>query len=173
MALKRVTPGLKDNTLVTGKKIQYSDIDLSFTAKSGTPTSYNNGTPKGFIGDVFKKSDAAAVVQSVQNILLTNRLEKPFRPKYGANLRAMLFETVETYSETLISQMVVNALGRDEPRVTVTDVKFYDGETLVEKGAGSIFSRNSLRNTVAVIVEFTIENEQGEFTARVNMNRLR
>jgi phage baseplate assembly protein W len=173
MALRRVTPGLKDNTLVTGKKIEYSDIDLTFTAKSGSPTSYVNGTGTDFKGDVFKKTDAAAVIQSVQNILLTNRLEKPFKPKYGANLRAMLFETVETYSETIISQMVTNALARDEPRVTVTDVKFFDGDDLVRKGAGSIFSRNSLRNTVAVIVEFTIENEQGEFTARVNMNRLR
>jgi len=173
MALKRVTPGLKDNTLVTGKQIEYKDIDLTFTAKSGAASSYSGSVGSDFKGDIFKKTDAAAVIQSVQNILLTNKLEKPFNPNYGANLRSMLFENVESYSETIIRDLITNAIGRDEPRATVTDVKFYDGNTLTERGAANVFSRNSLRNTVSIVVEFTIENAQGEFSARVNMNRLR
>lgn len=173
MALKRVTPGLTDNTLVTGRKIKYKDIDLTFTPKTGSPSSYSNGEGQNFKGDLFTKTDVAAVIQSVQNIVLTNKLEKPFNPRYGANLRSMLFETVESYSETIISDLIRNALSRDEPRVTVTDIKFYDGNTLVQKGARSIFRDGSFRNTVAIIVEFTIDNAEGEFSARVNMNRLR
>lgn len=173
MALKRVTPGLKDNTLVTGKQIEFKDVDLTFTAKTGSPTSYSSGVGQDLKGDVFKKTDAAAVIQSVQNILLTNKLEKPFNPQYGANLRSLLFENVENYSEGIMTELIENALARDEPRVTVTNVKFFDGDTAVESGAASIFSANSLRNAVSIIVEFTIENEEGEFSARVNMNRLR
>jgi phage baseplate assembly protein W len=168
MALKRVTPGKTDTTLVTGKKIDYKDIDLSFSAKPG---SINEDGKKQ--GDVYKKVDTAAVIQAVENVLLTDRLEKPFNPNYGANLRSMLFDMVETYSEELVRRQIIRALNRDEPRVTVTDVKFYDGNRLVNSGAASIFDRDSLRNTVAIIVEFEIDNSQGQFSARVNLNRLR
>lgn len=168
MALQRITPGLTDNTLVTGRKIVYKDIDLTFSAKSGSLDS--DGT---FRGDLFKKTDTAAVIQSVGNVLLTNRLEKPFAPSFGGDLRAMLFDMVETYSESLIRGQIINALERDEPRVKVTDVQFFDGDRLVERGAARIFDRDSMRNTVAIKVFFQIDNAEGEFTAQVNMNRLR
>lgn len=89
MALKRVTPGLTDTTLVTGKKIRNSDIDLTFNTKAGALN--EEGVMQ---GDIYKKHDAAAVIQAVENILLTNHFEKPFNPFFGGNLRAMLFETV-------------------------------------------------------------------------------
>lgn len=168
MALKRVTPGKTDTTLVTGKQKEYKDLDLTFSAKPGSLN--ENGVQQ---GDLYKKTDAAAVIQSVENILLTNRLEKPFNPTYGANLRAMLFDMVETYSERIIRNQIINALQRDEPRVTVTDVRFYDEDKLVAAGAASVFGRDSLRNTVAIVVHFEIDNSEGEFTARVNLNRLR
>ena len=113
MALKRVTPGKTDTTLVTGKQKEYKDLDLTFSAKPGSLN--EDGVQQ---GDLYKKTDAAAVIQSVENILLTNRLEKPFNPTYGANLRAMLFDMVETYSERIIRNQIINALQRDEPRVT-------------------------------------------------------
>ena len=166
MALKRVTPGLKDTTLVTGKKIQYTDVDLGFNAKPGAEN--EEGVMQ---GDVYKKTDNAAVIQAVENILLTNHFEKPFNLFYGANLRAMLFETVESYSETLVREMIINAINRDEPRVEVVDVVFYDGKTAIERGVQSL--RDNFRNTVYIKVEFRIENSEGTFTASVNMNRLR
>lgn len=169
MALRRITPGLtNDKRLVTGKQIDYKDIDLTFTAKSGSIN--EQGIRQ---GDIFKKTDVAAVIQSVENILLTNRLEKPFTPNFGGNLRAMLFDMVESYSERFLKQRIIEALKRDEPRVTVTDVKFYDSEKLVQAGAANVFGRDSLRNTIAIVVEFEIDNSDGVFTARVNMNRLR
>lgn len=166
MALKRVTPGLTDTTLVTGKKIQYTDVDLGFNAKPGAEN--EQGVMQ---GDVYKKTDNAAVIQAVENILLTNHYEKPFNLFYGANLRAMLFETVENYSETLVREMITNAIKRDEPRVEVVDVVFYDGSTAIERGVQSL--RDNFRNTVYIKVEFRIENSDGTFTASVNMNRLR
>lgn len=166
MALKRQTPGLTDTTLVTGKKIQYTDVDLGFNAKPGAEN--EDGVMQ---GDVYKKVDHAAVIQSVENILLTNHYEKPFNLFYGANLRAMLFETVENYSESIVRGMIERAIKRDEPRVDVTNVTFYDGKTAIERGVQSL--RDNFRNTVYIKVEFRIENSEGTFTASVNMNRLR
>jgi phage baseplate assembly protein W len=83
----------------------------------------------------------------------------------------MLFETVESYSETLVREMIEQAIKRDEPRVEVTNVTFYDGKTAIERGVQSL--RDNFRNTVYIKVEFRIENSEGTFTASVNMNRLR
>ena len=55
----------------------YKDIDLTFAKKSS--------------GDIFKKTDAAAVKQSVKNILMTNPTEKPFDPYFGGGLNEFLF----------------------------------------------------------------------------------
>ena len=55
-------------SLISSRKINYRDIDLSFAAKPA--------------GDLFKKVDAASVKQAVKNLLLTNRGEKPFQPEF-------------------------------------------------------------------------------------------
>ena len=65
-------------TLVGARKRVYSDVDLTFA--------------KRLDGDVFKKKNAAAVKQSVKNILMTNYTEKPFQPFFGGNLSDFLFE---------------------------------------------------------------------------------
>ena len=71
---------LDKRSILTARTISYKDVDLTFAKKP------NN--------DIFKKEDAAAVKQSVKNIVLTNPGEKPFRPFYGAGLTQFLFENV-------------------------------------------------------------------------------
>ena len=66
------------STLRSRRNREYSDIDLSFLKSAS--------------GDVFKKTSAAAVKQSVKNLLMTNWGEKPFRPVFGGNLNDLLFE---------------------------------------------------------------------------------
>ena len=58
---------LASKTILTSRTKSSEDIDLSFAAKPS--------------GDVFKKTDAAAVKQAVKNLLLTNFSEKPFLPR--------------------------------------------------------------------------------------------
>ena len=58
--------------ITTSQIRTYKDIDLTFENKTS--------------GDIFKKTDAAAVKQSIKNILLTNKTERPFQPYFGANL---------------------------------------------------------------------------------------
>ena len=97
MALKRTTPDLSNSkSLVTGQQKNWVDLDLAFMAKPG---SLVDGVMK---GDVYKKKDTAAVMQSVRRIVLTNFYEKPFNPTFGSNVRSMLFETKENYSESTI-----------------------------------------------------------------------
>ena len=55
---------LQSRSLVTSRNKLYSDIDLTFAKRPS--------------GDVYKKTDGAAVKQSIKNLMLTNLGEKPF-----------------------------------------------------------------------------------------------
>ncbi len=100
---------LNTKSVAVARARTYNDIDLTFAKKA------NN--------DIFKKSDAGAVKQSVKNILLTNFTEKPFVPNYGGNLSALLFALDTEIEEDDIIQAIVTAIEAYEPRADVVDIK--------------------------------------------------
>jgi len=106
---------LNQRSLITTRTSDYSDIDGTFALRTS--------------GDVYKKIDAAAVKQSVKNIVMTNRLEKPFNPKFGGNLQKILFELMDEDSEDLVENYVRTAIERYETRAKVleVDVSIPDG----------------------------------------------
>ena len=107
----------------------YKDIDLTFTARPS--------------GEIFKKTDAAAVKQAVKNLMLTNYFEKPFQPKFGANLRALLFDLADDEAEEDIEDRCINAINVFEPRARALNV------TAIAKPD---------RNSIQVVVEFQVIN---------------
>lgn len=62
--------------------------------------------------------------QSVHLILTTRKGERPFRPKFGANLDQYAFEIMDTTTCNLIRQEVVAALQTWEPRIRNIRVEF-------------------------------------------------
>lgn len=167
MALIRITPDMDNSkSLVSGKTKDYVDIDLAFMPKPG---SLVDGVRK---GDVYKKKDASAVTQSIQNLLMTNFYEKPFAVKFGGNLRSMLFENKEHYSENFLRERILEVIGDYEPRATVTNVIFY-GDDGVEVFRGTQTMSKFVRNSVKITVEYQLETSGETYTASVNMNRLR
>ena len=164
MALQRVTPGLSKETRVTTKNRFYSDIDLSFSPKTGSPDADGN-----YSGDIYKKLDARAVTQAVENILLTNTLEKPFQPTFGANLRSMLFSLDTDYSEAFLTDMIETSIKRWEPRAKVLEVHYYSGDELIRAGIANFGSYVS--NEVSIIIELEINNKG--FSTTINLNRFR
>jgi phage baseplate assembly protein W len=181
MALRRITPGLTDTTLVTKKQKFFSDLDLNFTAKVGIVYDSDGAGNLLMHGDIYKKSDVAAITQSITTILLTNTYEKPFKPNFGANLRSFLFETMESYSESIVSSMVQNAIERQEPRVEVQNVVFTDlgSNKVIPVGASSLGywkpyeSSADDRYALLITVVVKILNTQETVSIDVNMNRLR
>lgn len=100
---------LQTRSIITARKRQYVDIDLSFTNKTN--------------GDVYKKTNAAAVKQSIKNLLLTNTTEKPFQPYYGGDLTRFLFSLSEDFDEEDLKDMIAAAIQNYEPRVIVKDIQ--------------------------------------------------
>ena len=66
-------------TANTAKSVVFSDF---FTDFSRSPTS----------GMLNIKTNEDAVKQSVRNLLLTDKYERPYQPEIGSNVRNLLFE---------------------------------------------------------------------------------
>lgn len=135
---------LQSKSIVTSRNRLFSDLDLTF-AKAPSK-------------DVYKKTDAAAVKQSVKNILLTNKTEKPFSPFFGGGLNNYLFELDAFFDESIIEDEVRTAIQNYEPRARVLKVN-----------ADIISDRNDIR----VTVEFQVVSTLEKVTLEVSLARLR
>ena len=134
----------KPNSTNTTIKNEYSDLDILFTAH---PIS----------GDVTTKKDSDAVKRSVRNILLTNNYERPFKPNFGANLRAMLFELQGVGSSKAIKRDIAEALVTLEPRI---------------KNINIVLGENN-RNNVDVKISYQIKNGLRRDTVDFTISRVR
>ena len=138
----------EDNNLDQSIRVQrerkYSDLDLVFDARTTTD------------GDLYRKTDAAAVKQAVKNLLLTNRFEKPYRPDYGANLSSLLFELANEDVGEEIIEAVKGAIQRYEPRAKILDIKV---------------TANLNTNAIAVTIQFRVINTNAVDVLRVNLNQ--
>ncbi|HAI37592.1 MAG TPA: hypothetical protein DCM40_05430 [Maribacter sp.] len=131
-------------SIIGSRSIDYSDIDLTFNAKPS--------------GDIFKKTAVAAVKQSVKNLLMTNRNEKPFDTTFGGDLSDFLFE-LETGDEAdIIADNIFEAVDLHEPRAQVIDV---DVNLLPDQ------------NTVRISVTFEVLSVGETVTLDLNLARLR
>jgi len=137
---------LGTNSVSISRKREYKDIDLTLAVK---PTS----------GDVYKKLDAASVKQSVKNLIMTNQLEKPFRPKFGANIRSLLFELIDNNSDVLVRKRLFSAITRSEPRVRVLDIQ--------------VSYTDNYSNTLDTTITFKVLNSPEVFQITTNLARLR
>jgi len=131
-------------SVIGARSIDYSDIDLTFTAKPA--------------GDIFKKTAIAAVKQSVKNLLMTNRFEKPFDASFGGNLNDFLFELDTGDDAELIADNIIEAVELHEPRAAVLSV---DVDLFPD------------RNVVRVSVVFEVLSVGETVTLDLNLTRLR
>ena len=148
MAIRRVLStedgNLQKSTLISSRTVDYLDIDLTFAKRPS--------------GDIYKKKDAAAVKQSIKNLLLTDFYEKPFQPFFGGNLRAMLFELADEDTEDEVEENIRNAINKYEPRAEILTIT-----------VNVLPDQNDMR----VSVYFKIINTQETVTFTTNLSRLR
>lgn len=143
-ALAAEDGNLLTRSLVSSRQKDYSDIDLTFSTRPN--------------GDIYKKTDAAAVKQAVKNLLLTNHYEKPFNMLFGGNLTSLLFELVDEDSSFEIEQAVRQAVERNEPRAKVVSVDT---------------NLNPARNSLGLTITFKILNTGEIVSVNTIIARLR
>lgn len=147
MALRNFA--IEDGNLATGslnasRERNYSDIDLTFSAN---PT-----------GDVYKKTDAAAVKQSVKNLLMTGFHEKPFNSGFGGGLGTLLFENITEDTEPELELAIKLAVQSYEPRALIRNVNV---------------QFNEAANRIHITTTFAIKNTGENVVIETNLSRLR
>tara|TARA_R100001377_G_scaffold11011_1_gene5505 strand:- start:988 stop:1425 length:438 start_codon:yes stop_codon:yes gene_type:complete len=145
MATKLSTEdGNLSSSFISSRSKKYSDIDLTLAVKAS--------------GEIFKKTDAAAVKQAVKNLILTNFYEKPFSPLFGGNIRDLLFDLADEDAEDDIEQRIISAIDTFEPRAEIVNV---------------FANSKPDRNSVSVTIEFRVINTEETVIFSTVLQRLR
>jgi len=126
------------------KSVSYSDFrsDLLHPAKR----------------DLIVLQNEDAIIRSIKNILLTNKYERPFRPDFGANLSALLFENISAFTELEIKKTITSAINNYEPRANIISV--------IVSAAPDI-------NAYSATIVFSVINKIDPITFNVILNRVR
>jgi len=72
--------------------------------------------------DLVTVKNNAAISQSIKNILLTTRGERPFQPQLGSGIQKMLFEPLDYGSAAMIKAEIVSTLESFEPRIAIRQI---------------------------------------------------
>lgn len=120
------------NSTITARSKDFADVDIGFRANPVT-------------GDLSLKKGAEAIKQSVRNILLTNRGERPFDPSFGSNIKSQLFENFDPIVETLIREEITSSLSSYEPRVNISNVRV---------------SASADQNSMNITIDFEIQSPE-------------
>jgi len=88
----------------------FSDLDLDFTKHPVTK-------------DVSKKINDNAIIASLRNLIMTNYYERPFNPKMGSNISALLFEPIDTITASIMRNEIKTMISNYEPRVRINDLQ--------------------------------------------------
>jgi len=87
----------------------FKDLDLNFT-------------PHPIKKDVSMHYNEKAVINAVKNLVSTNFYEKPFQPDFGAGIRGLLFEPVDSVFGATIERKLTEAINNYEPRVAIESI---------------------------------------------------
>ena len=88
-------------------KLSFKDININFKKHPVT-------------GDLVVSKDASAIKQAIVNLLLTNKGERLFQPKYGSDIRSQLFEPLDFATAANVKRQILYSIQQFEPRIEVS-----------------------------------------------------
>lgn len=91
-------------------------------------------------GDLSVQNDFDAVKQSIKNIVLTDKLERPMQPHIGCDIRRSLFENFNPQTVMMAKQQITEAIEQFEPRANLINVTASPDEDNNLLNIGIIFS---------------------------------
>lgn len=113
----------------------YSDFNLNFK-------------PHPLTGDLQMKYNEDSIKQSVYNLIMLNRYEKPFRPEISSEVRDLLFEPMNNGTAIAIRSKIEFILKQFEPRIKLEDVIV---EPAFEKQRYDITIKYTIINTLSSV----------------------
>jgi len=109
-------------------------------------------------GDLILLTDADAVQNSIQNLLLTDPYERFFNPDLSGGIRASLFENIGPDTEYFMTQKIREVIENHEPRANLFSVT-----------VNAFPDQNAYNATIV----FSINNNVNPITFNVILRRVR
>ena len=119
---------------------------------------FNNSMVTKGDGDLAKTVDEFAVAQSIKNLILTDKMERPFQPTVGCDIRKSLFENFTPQTITVAKQRIAETIGQYEPRAEIINIEASPDE-----------DNNALNMTIV----FSLINSDVEQTLGLVLERIR
>lgn len=130
------------NSPSSAKKVIYSDMFNDFVINPVT-------------GDLAKKTNEDAVKQSIRNLILTGRGERPFQPDVGSDIYQMLFENITPDTLNLLETMISETIENFEPRCELVEVSVTSLVDSNDLNARIVFSLINSNNEIELITPLT------------------
>lgn len=108
--------------------------------------------------DIARKVNEQAVKESIKNLILTNKGERPFQPELGCDVRKMLFENTDTQTLDTIQSIIVDTIDQYEPRCSLLAVDVI----------GDVDS-----NSISITIVFRLINTDTPTTFNIILDRTR
>jgi len=124
---------------------QYADLDLSLIPHPNKK-------------DIIPMTDIDAVRNSIKNLVLTSRYERPFQPELGSGVSGLLFENSSPDTIFLLKEYVREVVSNYEPRVS-------DLRVLVED--------DSDNNAYYITIAFNVISVDTEADVQLYLERIR
>tara|TARA_R100000995_G_C3434734_1_gene100246 strand:+ start:259 stop:657 length:399 start_codon:yes stop_codon:yes gene_type:complete len=127
------------------KQARYKDLDLDFVAHPVT-------------GDVVQLKNKDAVKQSLRNLIMMGKFDKPFQPNINSKIRKLLFEPDSPLTRVEIRKSIYDVVRRYEPRIQLLDIRVL---------------QNVRKNAYDLTIEYQIVNQPSVETVSILLERLR
>jgi phage baseplate assembly protein W len=120
--------------------IQINPLDVQGNIAIGVSLPFNG--PAAFKSTYSTKDQ---IKSNLLNVLLTNRGERVFNPRFGLDLRRVIFEGITDDLETKIRSLIFNGLYDYIPQISIIDI---------------IVQKDEDHNTISVTVQYRINISQ-------------
>ena len=116
---------------------------------------FNNSMVTKGDGDLAKTVDEFAVAQSIKNLILTDKMERPFQPTLGCDIRKSLFENFTPQTITVAKQRIAETIGQYEPRAEIINIEASPDEDNNALNMTIIFSliNSDVEQTLGLVLE--------------------
>ena len=119
---------------------------------------FNNSMALKGDGDLALTIDEFAVAQSIKNLILTDKMERPFQPTVGCDIRKTLFENFSPATITVAKTRIAEVIGQYEPRAEIINIEASPDED---------------NNALNITVVFNLINSDVEQTLGLVLERIR
>ena len=114
--------------------------DLNQNQALGVGLPFNGGGDAVFNSNYTTKDQTKS---NLVNFFLTNKGERPFRPNFGANLRADIFQTATESDYDLLKEKISFEISQNFPNINVDSIIIVGSEDL---------------NTIRVTISYSIKS---------------